>query len=311
MPALEQPDLESDNDKLADLPDLIPGEQILREAMAMDAGMTYARNILFNPSEYFLNDRIDTMHMNFRREPFGVPTTPLEFASLPPTFDHLLDFAPISHGDNNDNNRTVQRNTTNDAKKRQTEKKTEKGITRPPKYTTATSTRPPSRKFVTNKQRHPRQSYTIEPGQDMFVCDSGGRKYPTVTERAWTIVGGEPGLTTTMKPYQTKDTYRHPVVSAVTKAYITGEDEPVLLLVHHSTFITKKHDPDEVESLMMTNDTGYHGVKINGIHPNDEKCGITVKAKTFLLTRTNNSGQSSFKSGNQRKKSSDYTQYKN
>jgi len=82
-----------------------------------------------------------------------------------------------------------------------------------------------------------------------------------------------------MKPYQTKDTYQHPVVSAVTKAYITGEYEPILLLVHHATFITKKHDPDEVESLMTTNDIGYHGVKINGIHPNDEKCGITVKGK--------------------------------
>ena len=68
-------------------------------------------------------------------------------------------------------------------------------------------------------------------------------------ESAWTIVGGELGLTTTMTPYQNKDTCRHPVVSAVTKAYITGEDEPVLLLVHHATFITKKHNSEEVESL--------------------------------------------------------------
>jgi len=131
----------------------------------------------------------------------------------------------------------------------------------------------------------------------MFVCDSGGGKYPTVTERAWTIVGGEPGLTTTMTPYQTKDTYRHPVVSAVTKAYITGEDEPVLLLVHHATFITKKHDPDEVESLMTTNDIGYHGVKINGIHPNDEKCGITVKGKYLPFDSNEQLGTGFFRIG--------------
>jgi len=94
------------------------------------------------------------------------------------------------------------------------------------------------------------------------------------------LCGGESGLTTTtMTPYQTKDTYRHPIVSAVTKAYITGEDEPVLLSVHHATFITKKHNSEEVELLMTTNDIGYHGVNINGVHPNDEKCGITIKGK--------------------------------
>ena len=76
-------------------------------------------------------------------------------------------------------------------------------------------------------------------------------------ESAWTIVGGEPGLTTTMTPCQNKDTCRHPVVvSAVTKAYITGEDEPALLLVHHATFITKKHNSEEVELLMTTNNIG-------------------------------------------------------
>ena len=105
-------------------------------------------------------------------------------------------------------NRTVRRNTTKGAKEKQTKKKTKKGILRSPKYTTAKSTRPPSQKFVINKQqRRPQRSCTIEPGQDMFICNSRGGKYPTVIERAWTKVGGEQGLTTTMTPYQTKDTY--------------------------------------------------------------------------------------------------------
>jgi len=93
MPALEQRDLESDddndNDELAELHELFPGALIQQEAMTMDIGAAYARNVLFNPSEYFLNDRIDTSHMNYQRELVGVPTTPLEFASLPPTLDHL------------------------------------------------------------------------------------------------------------------------------------------------------------------------------------------------------------------------------
>jgi len=97
--------LESDddnNDELADLQELIPGESIQREAtatdggMAFDASVAYARNILFNPSEYLLDDRIDTTHMNYRREPHGAPTTPAEFASLLPTLDHLRDFNVVT-----------------------------------------------------------------------------------------------------------------------------------------------------------------------------------------------------------------------
>ena len=125
--------------------------------------------------------------MNYRREPFGVPTTPLEFASLPPTLHHLLEFAPTSHsiqydqtsnvwrnmsspwelyrlqtlgitmnipvptetligsderrrknGNIEDDDNNNNRNTTNGATKKQPEKTTQKGIIRPPKYTTAT-----------------------------------------------------------------------------------------------------------------------------------------------------------------------------
>ena len=78
--------------------------------MAFDASVAYARNILFNPSEYLLDDRIDTTTMNYRREPYGVPTTPAEFARLPPTLDHLRDFAPTSHSIQYDQTSNVWRN---------------------------------------------------------------------------------------------------------------------------------------------------------------------------------------------------------
>ena len=99
----------------------------------------------------------------------------------------------------------------------------------------------------------------------------GGGKRPTITERAWLTVGDDTGLTTGLQPYQTATATRHPVVSAVTKAMITGRDEPVLLLVHYATYISNKHDPNEVESLLTTMDLGNHGVTINGIHPSSKK----------------------------------------
>ena len=65
MPALEPRDLESDEDD--DLPELIPGATIQQEQRTMDIGTAYARNALFNPSEYILDDRIDTSHIFYRR----------------------------------------------------------------------------------------------------------------------------------------------------------------------------------------------------------------------------------------------------
>ena len=126
-----------------------------------------------------------------------------------------------------------------------------------------------------------RRQCSLKPGEDRFICDSGGGKRPTITERAWLTVGDDTGLTTGLQPYQTATATRHPVVSAVTKAMITGRDEPVLLLVHYATYISNKHDPNEVESLLTTMDLGNHGVTINGIHPSSKKCGITVD-QTFL-----------------------------
>ena len=57
---------------------------------------------------------------------------------------------------------------------------------------------------------------------------------------------------------------------------ISGRTEPILLLVHNATNITSKDDQTNGESLLTTMDMGDHGVKITGVHPNDDKCGITI-----------------------------------
>lgn len=117
---------------------------------------------------------------------------------------------------------------------------------------------------------------------DLLIVDSGGGSRPTITKRAWIIIGGDLGLTAGLSPYQGKGQVSyHPVVHGVTKATIPGFEDPILLKLHYATLITQKDDPNERESLLTTMDMGYHGVKINGIHPNDEKFGLTV-GDTFI-----------------------------
>ena len=94
---------------------------------------------------------------------------------------------------------------------------------------------------------------------------------PTITERAWTVVGGKPGMTSRMKPCQSKKVMEFPVVSAVTKARMSNLSDPVLLKVNWATFIPNTHDSTETESLMTTADMCNHGIKVNGIHPNETK----------------------------------------
>ena len=68
-----------------------------------------------------------------------------------------------------------------------------------------------------------------------------------------------------------------PVVSAVTKAAMSDLSEPVLLTVNWATHIPDTHDSTETESLMTTADMCDHGIKVNGIHPNETKFGMTVE----------------------------------
>jgi len=112
---------------------------------------------------------------------------------------------------------------------------------------------------------------------DCFVIDTGGGRRPTITTRAWKVVGGEPGLTATFTPYQLQQRHEYPVVSAVTKATVSNISNPIIFKVHYATLIS---DDNELESLCTTMDLGAHGVQIEGIHPHaNTRCGLTVNNK--------------------------------
>eukprot|EP00536_Pseudo-nitzschia_multiseries_P017211 jgi/Psemu1/49840/gm1.49840_g len=103
----------------------------------------------------------------------------------------------------------------------------------------------------------------VQQNDNIAVIDSGGGRRPTVTEQAWLRIGGETGMTSAMRPYMSNDTnayVEHPVCSAVTKAFIPGREDPVLLMVHYATFVTKDKDQTDGESLLTTIDMGDHGV---------------------------------------------------
>ena len=93
-------------------------------------------------------------------------------------------------------------------------------------------------------------------------------------------MGANTGLTAKLTPYQTNQVFEHPIVSGVTKAIISNLDQPILLKVNYATFISSNHDANERESLLTTMDMGNQpNITINGIHPTDTKCGITVDGK--------------------------------
>ena len=129
------------------------------------------------------------------------------------------------------------------------------------------------RRFISS----PKRQIQGKSNTDRFVLDTGGGRRPTITERAWTIVGGTTGMTARLTPYQTTQVFEHPIVSGVTKAHIANLDEPILLKVNYATYISEDHDANERESLLTTMDMGnLPNIEINGVHPSDDKCGITV-----------------------------------
>ena len=99
------------------------------------------------------------------------------------------------------------------------------------------------RRFISRRPRHARFDQ-----QDRFVVDTGGGKRPTITEKAWVVVGGEPGLTALLTPYQSTQAHELAVVSAVTKATVANLPNPVLLKVNYATLISLQHDSNEEES---------------------------------------------------------------
>ena len=96
------------------------------------------------------------------------------------------------------------------------------------------------------------------------------------------MVGAETGMTAKLTPHQTNVVHEHPAVSAVTKATVANLANPALLKVDCATCVTTDFDPNESESLLTTMDMGCQpNVTIEGVHPSDKKCGITVDG-TFL-----------------------------
>jgi len=117
-------------------------------------------------------------------------------------------------------------------------------------------------------------------GDHRFICDTGGGRRPTIHEKAW-VVCSETGTTAKITPYQSNQTFEHPVVSAMTKATVSNLSSPVPLKVNHATCVSSEHDPDEKESLLTTWDISEFGVTVDGVHPTAPKCGITVEG-TFM-----------------------------
>ena len=114
-----------------------------------------------------------------------------------------------------------------------------------------------------------------------FVIDSGGGTRPTIHAEPWFVCGGQPGLTATLSPYQSNQTFTHPVVTAITKATVSNLQTPVLFKVNYATLITTEHDPHEQESLFTTWDFSMYGGVVEGVHPTAPKCGITIQ-NTFM-----------------------------
>ena len=53
-----------------------------------------------------------------------------------------------------------------------------------------------------NTTHNARRMSTVEPGQAVAIIDTGGGARPTITTKAWEILGGDADLTTQMQPYQ-------------------------------------------------------------------------------------------------------------
>ena len=100
-------------------------------------------------------------------------------------------------------------------------------------------------------------------------------------------------MTSKMKPHQSKRVMEFPVVSAVTKATVSNMDEPVLLKVNWATDLPDTHNSTETESLMTTADMCDHGMKVNGMHPNEDRLGITMEHQ-FLQFEWDKAGATVF-----------------
>lgn len=116
---------------------------------------------------------------------------------------------------------------------------------------------------------------------DILIFDTGGGKTPTISSKAWHVIGHTgvtslfqgcgPGIPVT----------KCEVVHAMTKAYIKGRTKPIFLVIHHASYVT---NVEETESLLTLMDLLKNSVEVNRATPpqyvksgNNWTCGITVK----------------------------------
>lgn len=122
--------------------------------------------------------------------------------------------------------------------------------------------------------------------QNLLIFDTGGGSTPTVKSQAWTVLA-DTGMMASLQGYGPGTPItRCRVVHAITKARIQGEDDPILLKVHHASLL---EGPDEDESLMTLMDMIKSGVTVNGVTPSEympagsdpKSCGITIE-QTYI-----------------------------
>ena len=111
-----------------------------------------------------------------------------------------------------------------------------------------------------------------------MVIDSGGGQTCTVTKNSWRITHTT-NHRTALLGYQDKNIQVCSIVNAVTKAYIKGKDEPVLLCVNYETLID---DEEETESLIVPFCMMAHGIKVDMVPEKyGGKSGMTVEETFF------------------------------
>ena len=95
---------------------------------------------------------------------------------------------------------------------------------------------------------------------DILIFDTGGGKFPTITSKAWHVLS-RTNHKSAMSGYQSRgDPEICDIVNGVTKAYIKGWEEPILILLNYATLIT---DPKETESLVVPFEMMRHGISMD------------------------------------------------
>ena len=118
-------------------------------------------------------------------------------------------------------------------------------------------------------------------GCHIAIMDTGGGTTPTITSAAWMVLE-HTNLKARVTGYQDRgEVKERPVVNAITKVHIRGQDMPVLFAVNMATLI---EDHEESESLLVPYTMMRHSVEVDMVPPqHGGKCGITVEEQFFSI----------------------------